>query len=215
MWLCFLLTSLNQVVITTKIVYIYLHQTFKGILNCCHSQKVTQESDFLLTVKINSNNSRDILTSYPDWLWAKMAVGGDSQSKQIFSYIPKLSHLKILHRRNNKLLGYLSLKKLLINICFLLQIIRSFLLFPTIERMSESPNGRIATPLLCWFRYALYVSSYLFLKPCPETIKSWLIRIVLQRMNMQTEFSVLSALEPFCLGKHIQNVWVYSCIRKH
>ncbi|XP_037384353.1 lipid droplet-associated hydrolase isoform X2 [Talpa occidentalis] len=33
-----------------------------------------------------------------------------------------------------------------------LPIIRSILLFPTIERMSESRNGRIATPLLCWFR---------------------------------------------------------------
>ncbi|XP_015421883.1 PREDICTED: lipid droplet-associated hydrolase isoform X2 [Myotis davidii] len=81
-----------------------------------------------------------------------------------------------------------------------IKIIRSFLLFPTIERMSESPNGRIATPFLCWLRYALYVSSYLLLKPCPETIKSWLIRMALQRMNMQSEFSVLSVLEPFCLA---------------
>ncbi|CAK6434892.1 unnamed protein product [Pipistrellus nathusii] len=81
-----------------------------------------------------------------------------------------------------------------------LPIIRSFLLFPTIERMSESPNGRIATPFLCWLRYALYVSTYLLLKPCPETVKSWLIKMGLQRMNVQSEFSVLSVLEPFCLA---------------
>lgn len=80
-----------------------------------------------------------------------------------------------------------------------LPIIRSFLLFPTIERMSESPNGRIATPLLCWLRYILYVSSYLLLKPCPEKIKSWLLSVVLQKMNVQSDFPLLNLLEPFCL----------------
>uniref|UniRef100_A0A9L0T2Y6 Lipid droplet-associated hydrolase n=1 Tax=Equus caballus TaxID=9796 RepID=A0A9L0T2Y6_HORSE len=78
-------------------------------------------------------------------------------------------------------------------------IIRSLLLFPTIERMSESPNGRIATPLFCRFRYALYVSAYLLLKPWPEKIKSLMIRKYLQMMNLQTEFSLLNMLEPFCL----------------
>ncbi|XP_070429301.1 lipid droplet-associated hydrolase isoform X2 [Equus przewalskii] len=80
-----------------------------------------------------------------------------------------------------------------------LPIIRSLLLFPTIERMSESPNGRIATPLFCRFRYALYVSAYLLLKPWPEKIKSLMIRKYLQMMNLQTEFSLLNMLEPFCL----------------
>ncbi|KAM7079585.1 lipid droplet-associated hydrolase isoform 1-T3 [Molossus nigricans] len=81
-----------------------------------------------------------------------------------------------------------------------LPIIRSILLFPTIERMSESPNGRIATPLLCWLRYALYASSYLLLKPCPETVKSWFVRMILQRMNLRGEFSVQNVLEPFCIA---------------
>ncbi|KAI2522551.1 LDAH isoform 10, partial [Pan troglodytes] len=81
-----------------------------------------------------------------------------------------------------------------------LPVIRAFLLFPTIERMSESPNGRIATPLLCWFRYVLYVTGYLLLKPCPETIKSLLIRRGLQVMNLENEFSPLNILEPFCLA---------------
>ncbi|XP_057598313.1 lipid droplet-associated hydrolase isoform X2 [Hippopotamus amphibius kiboko] len=80
-----------------------------------------------------------------------------------------------------------------------LPIIRSFLLFPTIERMSESPNGKLATPLLCWFRYAFYVPGYLLLKPWPEKIKSLMIRMLLQRMNLQSEFSFLNVLEPFCL----------------
>ncbi|XP_025210424.1 lipid droplet-associated hydrolase isoform X2 [Theropithecus gelada] len=81
-----------------------------------------------------------------------------------------------------------------------LLVIRAFLLFPTIERMSESPNGRIATPLLCWFRYVLYVTGYLLLKPCPEKIKSLLIRRCLQLMNLENEFSPLNVLEPFCLA---------------
>lgn len=80
-----------------------------------------------------------------------------------------------------------------------LPIIRSFMLFPTIERMAESPNGRIATPLLCWLRYVFYVPGYLLLKPCPARIKSWLIRLALQVMNVQSEISLLNVLEPFCL----------------
>ncbi|XP_062934781.1 lipid droplet-associated hydrolase [Cynocephalus volans] len=79
-----------------------------------------------------------------------------------------------------------------------LPVIRSFLLFPTIERMSESPNGRIATPLLCWFRYAVYVISYLLFKPCPEKIKSLFIRMGLQAMNLECEFSLMNVFEPFC-----------------
>ncbi|XP_023085787.1 lipid droplet-associated hydrolase isoform X3 [Piliocolobus tephrosceles] len=81
-----------------------------------------------------------------------------------------------------------------------LPVIRAFLLFPTIERMSESPNGRIATPLLCQFRYVLYVTGYLLLKLCPEKIKSLLIRRCLQLMNLENEFSPLNVLEPFCLA---------------
>ncbi|XP_068420654.1 lipid droplet-associated hydrolase isoform X1 [Eschrichtius robustus] len=80
-----------------------------------------------------------------------------------------------------------------------LPVIRSFLLFPTIERMSESPKGKLATPLLCWFRYAFYVPGYLLLKPWPEKIKSLVIRMLLRRMNLQSEFSFLNLLEPFCL----------------
>ncbi|XP_073905354.1 lipid droplet-associated hydrolase isoform X3 [Castor canadensis] len=80
-----------------------------------------------------------------------------------------------------------------------LPVIHTFLLFPTIERMSESPNGRIATPLLCWFRYVLYVTGYLILKPCPEKIKSLLIRMGLQVMNLKTEFLPMNILQPFCL----------------
>ncbi|XP_005662769.1 lipid droplet-associated hydrolase isoform X1 [Sus scrofa] len=82
-----------------------------------------------------------------------------------------------------------------------LPIIRCFLLFPTIERMSESPNGKITTPLVCWFRYALYIPVYLLLKPWPVNIKSLMVRMCLRMMNLQSpsEFSLLNMLEPSCL----------------
>uniref|UniRef100_A0A8C3VWZ5 Lipid droplet-associated hydrolase n=1 Tax=Catagonus wagneri TaxID=51154 RepID=A0A8C3VWZ5_9CETA len=82
-----------------------------------------------------------------------------------------------------------------------LPIIRSFLLFPTIERMSVSPNGKIATPLLCWLRYALYIPIYLLLKPWPVNIKSLMVRMCLRMMNLQisSEYLFLNMLEPSCL----------------
>lgn len=76
-------------------------------------------------------------------------------------------------------------------------IIHAFLLFPTIERMAETPNGRIATPFLCWFRYILYATGYLILKPCPEIIKSFLIQ---QFLGFKSEISSTSVLQPFCLA---------------
>ncbi|CAO2605097.1 Lipid droplet-associated hydrolase [Lemmus lemmus] len=82
-----------------------------------------------------------------------------------------------------------------------LPVIHSFLLFPTIERIAETPNGRIATPLLCWFRYVLYATGYLVLKPCPEIIKSFIIKKALEKMSFTCEIPLKNLLQPFCLGK--------------
>ncbi|XP_028635231.1 lipid droplet-associated hydrolase [Grammomys surdaster] len=81
-----------------------------------------------------------------------------------------------------------------------LPVVHAFLLFPTIERMSESPNGRFATPFLCRFRYMLYAISYLLLKPCPEIIKSFIIQTALGKMSFETEVPVRDILQPFCLA---------------
>ncbi|KAK7795977.1 hypothetical protein U0070_022696 [Myodes glareolus] len=81
-----------------------------------------------------------------------------------------------------------------------INVIHSFLLFPTIERMAETPNGRIATPLLCWFRYALYATGYLLLKPCPEIIKSFIIKKALEKLNFTCEIPLKNFLHPFCLA---------------
>ncbi|XP_040586708.1 lipid droplet-associated hydrolase [Mesocricetus auratus] len=81
-----------------------------------------------------------------------------------------------------------------------LPVIHTFLLFPTIERMAETPNGRLATPILCWFRYVLYAASYLVFKPCPEIIRSFITTKALQRLNFTCEIPVKNALQPFCLA---------------
>ncbi|XP_050999294.1 lipid droplet-associated hydrolase [Acomys russatus] len=79
-------------------------------------------------------------------------------------------------------------------------IIHAFLLFPTIERMAESPHGRIATPLLCWFRYMLYATSYLLLKPCPEIIKSFLTEQVMGKMGFQDKIPMKNCIQPYCFA---------------
>ncbi|XP_019062171.2 lipid droplet-associated hydrolase isoform X3 [Fukomys damarensis] len=81
-----------------------------------------------------------------------------------------------------------------------LPVIRAFLLFPAIERMAETPNGRIFTPLLCWFRYVLYATDYLLLTPCPDIVKSWLISLVLRVMNLKAELTLTNVIQPFCLA---------------
>ncbi|KAM4867993.1 lipid droplet-associated hydrolase isoform 1-T3 [Thomomys bottae] len=81
-----------------------------------------------------------------------------------------------------------------------LPVFHTFLLFPTIERMSESPNGKFATPLLCWLRYIFYVPGYLVLKLCPEMIRTLFIKMTLHLMNMKSELLPQGILHPFCLA---------------
>lgn len=81
-----------------------------------------------------------------------------------------------------------------------LPVVHTFLLFPTIERMSESPNGKFATPFLCRFRYMLYAASYLIFKPCPEMIKSFIVQKVLEKMSFKSELRLTDLLQPFCLA---------------
>ncbi|XP_006888726.1 PREDICTED: UPF0554 protein C2orf43 homolog isoform X2 [Elephantulus edwardii] len=81
-----------------------------------------------------------------------------------------------------------------------LPVILSVMLFPTIEWMSESPNGRIATPFLCWLRYVLYAIAYILLKPLPENLKSWIISMTFQLKNIANDCFCPSLLNPFCLA---------------
>ncbi|KAJ7341485.1 hypothetical protein JRQ81_005637, partial [Phrynocephalus forsythii] len=72
--------------------------------------------------------------------------------------------------------SYIALQ--IMNLAPDLEILRCVHLFPTIERMAQSPNGRILTPLLCHLRYILYMPMYLFTF-LPERVKRFLVNYVL------------------------------------
>lgn len=59
-----------------------------------------------------------------------------------------------------------------------LKVLKAVMLFPTIERMARTPQGRVMTPVLCQMRYVVYVPLFL-LSLLPERLKSSLIKLVL------------------------------------
>lgn len=63
-------------------------------------------------------------------------------------------------------------------VCSSLQVMKSIMLFPTIERMAQTPQGRLLTPVLCHFRYLGYLPIFL-LSLLPEGFKACLVRLVL------------------------------------
>lgn len=58
-----------------------------------------------------------------------------------------------------------------------LKVIKAVMLFPTIERMAQSPQGKVMTPLLCQMRYVAYLPVFL-LSLLPEGLKTRLIKLV-------------------------------------
>lgn len=63
-------------------------------------------------------------------------------------------------------------------VCPLLQVMKSIMLFPTIERMAQTPQGRLLTPVLCYFRYLAYLPVFL-LSLVPEGLKACMVRLLL------------------------------------
>ncbi|XP_028994863.1 lipid droplet-associated hydrolase [Betta splendens] len=59
-----------------------------------------------------------------------------------------------------------------------LKVVKAVLLFPTIERMAQTPQGKVMTPVLCYMRYIAYLPVFL-LSLLPESLKSILITLVL------------------------------------
>uniref|UniRef100_A0A3B3IF61 Lipid droplet-associated hydrolase n=1 Tax=Oryzias latipes TaxID=8090 RepID=A0A3B3IF61_ORYLA len=57
-----------------------------------------------------------------------------------------------------------------------LKVLKAVMLFPTIERMAESPQGRRMTPLLCQMRYLAYLPVFL-LSLLPDILKAALIKL--------------------------------------
>uniref|UniRef100_A0A8C3PAK1 Lipid droplet-associated hydrolase n=1 Tax=Chrysemys picta bellii TaxID=8478 RepID=A0A8C3PAK1_CHRPI len=73
------------------------------------------------------------------------------------------------------------------------QVLRSVLLFPTIERMAQSPQGKLLTPVLCKLRYILYMPVYL-LSFLPERVKTSMVQFVLRGLKYPDEICFLIAL---------------------
>ncbi|XP_075454562.1 lipid droplet-associated hydrolase [Ascaphus truei] len=77
-----------------------------------------------------------------------------------------------------------------------LKVLQSVMLFPTIERMAQSPQGKIMTPLLCSLRYVIYMPIYL-LSFLPESVKTSLVRFVLRGIKSVDEASVAASVNLF------------------
>ncbi|XP_019392886.1 PREDICTED: lipid droplet-associated hydrolase isoform X2 [Crocodylus porosus] len=77
-----------------------------------------------------------------------------------------------------------------------LKVLRSVLLFPTIERMAQSPKGKFMTPLLCKLRYILYMPVYL-LSFLPERAKTSIVRFALRGLKCPDEASIATSINLF------------------
>ncbi|KAM3595268.1 uncharacterized protein V6R79_020840 [Siganus canaliculatus] len=58
-----------------------------------------------------------------------------------------------------------------------LKVLKAVMLFPTIERMAQTPQGKVMTPVLCQMRYLAYLPLF-FLSLLPESLKASLIKLV-------------------------------------
>ncbi|XP_056420258.1 lipid droplet-associated hydrolase isoform X2 [Hyla sarda] len=77
-----------------------------------------------------------------------------------------------------------------------LKVLKSILLFPTIERMAESPQGKLVTPWLCNLRYVVYMPLYL-LSFLPEFMKTFLVKLALHGLKSVDEPLLVAALNLF------------------
>uniref|UniRef100_UPI003AAB059A lipid droplet-associated hydrolase n=1 Tax=Centroberyx gerrardi TaxID=166262 RepID=UPI003AAB059A len=58
-----------------------------------------------------------------------------------------------------------------------LKVVKAVMLFPTIERMAQTPQGKVMTPVLCHMRYVAYLPLFL-LSLLPERLKTTLVKLV-------------------------------------
>uniref|UniRef100_A0A3Q4MFY6 Lipid droplet-associated hydrolase n=1 Tax=Neolamprologus brichardi TaxID=32507 RepID=A0A3Q4MFY6_NEOBR len=74
------------------------------------------------------------------------------------------------------------------------KVLKALLLFPTIERMAQSPQGKVMTPVLCHMRYVVYLPLFL-LSLLPDRLKVGLIRLT-RLQPVQIEHFNLCGLFP-------------------
>lgn len=85
------------------------------------------------------------------------------------------------------------------------------MLFPTIERMAQTPQGKIMTPVLCHMRYVAYLPLFL-LSLLPEALKTRLIKLVLggiRSLDHTVVQPTVGLLSGDCAGWHC--FALYSC----
>lgn len=76
------------------------------------------------------------------------------------------------------------------------------MLFPTIERMAQTPQGRVLTPVLCHFRYLAYLPLFL-LSLLPDGLKACLIRLAfagIQSLDQSVVQPTVGLLSGDCAG---------------
>lgn len=81
------------------------------------------------------------------------------------------------------------------------------MLFPTIERMAQTPQGKVMTPLLCHIRYLAYLPLFL-LSLLPEGLKAGLIKLVfggIRSLDYTVVQPTVGLLSGDCAG------WFYFC----
>lgn len=77
------------------------------------------------------------------------------------------------------------------------------MLFPTIERMACSPQGKVMTPVLCRLRYAFYLPIFL-LSLLPERLKISMVHLALRNLyTLDTSIipSTVSLINVDCAGE--------------
>uniref|UniRef100_A0A8C6P4K6 Lipid droplet-associated hydrolase n=1 Tax=Nothobranchius furzeri TaxID=105023 RepID=A0A8C6P4K6_NOTFU len=80
-----------------------------------------------------------------------------------------------------------------------LKVLKAILLFPTIERMAQSPQGKVMTPVLCQMRYLAYLPVFL-LSLLPGAVQALLVRLVL------TDFIPPAANSMYLGGQEMRKV---------
>lgn len=84
------------------------------------------------------------------------------------------------------------------------------LLFPTIERMASSPQGKVMTPVLCHLRYVVYLPIFL-LSLLPERLKAGMVQLALRNMpSLDTSCvsATLSLINVDCAGESVLSAFL-------
>lgn len=62
------------------------------------------------------------------------------------------------------------------------QVLKAVMLFPTIERMAQSPQGKVMTPVLCQMRYLAYLPVFFF-SLLPAGLRAFLVKLTLGHIS--------------------------------